>query len=680
MTEISKSSYLQAVVSSRLQEEEKYWLTKFAGEWEKCVFPYDKKSSQTEYLPETVEFEWTGDIFTKLLKMRNDSDYRLQMILTAVLVVLLNKYTASKDIIMGTPILKQDCDAEFSNTILALRAIIEHDAATFKDLLLQVRQTIVEANENQNYPVERLLYRLGVNYSPPGDFPLFDAALLLENIQDQQYLGNIRVNMIFSFLRTVASIHGRVVYNSALYEKETVIRIVGCFTGLLKQVLQNVDLKIAEIEPAGEEEKKQILLDFNNTDKELAGPQTMHGLAAAQVEKTPDHIAIVGGSIVETLRATSLHMTYFQLNDQSNHLAILLIEKGVLPDTIVGIIMERSVEMIIAILGILKAGGAYLPIDPTYPQERIQYILQDSKAKIVVDYEFLKEAPQAPFLQHSAFSVRAFTHSNHLCYIIYTSGSTGKPKGVAIEHRSAANTLLCRKEEYKMTPDDVSLQLFSYAFDGFVTGFFTPLISGSRIIIPTEETINNVEKLKKIIVNNQVTHFISTPGFYRALLDYLSPADTRSWQVITLAGDILTGDVIAASLRKNPAVEIAHEYGVTEAAIMSTICRNQEKQNKITIGAPIWNTKIYILNEAARLQPVGIPGELCIAGHSLARGYLNNPELTAERFQRNVISHLSLVNGKSQRNGNPSNPPNDQCPMTNDYFYNPLNLTNDQCP
>ncbi|WP_143329000.1 amino acid adenylation domain-containing protein, partial [Clostridium puniceum] len=345
-------------------------------------------------------------------------------------------------------------------------------------------------------------------------------------------------------------------------------------------------------------------------------------------------------------------LTYRELNEKSNSLGRALREKGVREEKIVGIIMDRSIEMIIGIMGILKAGGAYLPIDPEYPIDRIKYMLEDSKAEILLTQNKVLEAinydwnsinieiidvEDTALYEKESINIEKASSPYNLAYVIYTSGTTGKPKGVMIEHRSAAGTLLWRKEEYKLDEKDNVLVLFSYAFDGFVTNFFTTIISGAAAVLIKSEESKDAFAIRRCITQNKITHFICVPILYGAILECSQAEDLQSLRVVTLAGDKTSKKLIQLSRSKNEKIELVNEYGPTENSVASTVYRNMQNitEESVPIGRPRTGTKAYILDKNNFLMPIGTIGELCLAGNGLARGYLNREELTAEKFAAN---------------------------------------------
>jgi amino acid adenylation domain-containing protein len=377
--EILQNNYLEEYIIAANQniDERDFWLDKLSGKLVKTNFPYDfKKTDENEnaYSFDETGFYLPGEVFSALMKISNGSDYTLNTILAAAVVVLLHKYTGSNDIIVGAPIYKQDLETELINKVLTLRNRLE-DHLIFKELLIKVSQTIMEATENYNYPVELLLEQLNIPFPGNGDFPLFDVAVLLENIHDKGYIKYINTNMIFSFLRVDEGIKGILEYNVLRYNRETIERIVSHLVVLLENAVVNIDVKLSGIGILSEEEKRLLLFDFNDTETAYPGSKTLHKLFEEEVEKTPDIIAVVW---------RDQQVSYGELNERANRIARILRSRGVGPDRIVGLLIKRSIDMIVSILGILKAGGAYLPIDPDTPKNRIVSMMEDCQASVIL--------------------------------------------------------------------------------------------------------------------------------------------------------------------------------------------------------------------------------------------------------------------------------------------------------
>jgi fengycin family lipopeptide synthetase D len=368
------------VAASQFNKERDYWLTRLSGELVKSSFPPSfqqpapQKPGTAANNMQTVTFRFEGDLFTRLMKLRNGLDSTLHIVLVAGVVLLLEKYTGNNDIIVGTTILKQETEANFINTVLALRNRLE-PYMTFKDLLLQVRQTVMEAVIHQNYPIEKLLYQLDIPVDP-GSFPLFDTGVILQNIHERNYFRRIDLNILFSFFRNQEFLEGTLEYNILFYDRSSMQRLVQHFTYLMHQVIFNIDMKLSRVQVLSPQELKQILWDFNDTETDYPTGQTLHELFAGQVEKTPLHTAIIHKDKTLTLKQVDA-----SARRQANY---LYREKGICPDEIVGILMNNSPELVIAMLGVLKAGGAYVPLDPSLPGERMRFILKDAQVRVVI--------------------------------------------------------------------------------------------------------------------------------------------------------------------------------------------------------------------------------------------------------------------------------------------------------
>jgi amino acid adenylation domain-containing protein/non-ribosomal peptide synthase protein (TIGR01720 family) len=356
-------------------KEKEFWLNQLSGEPTKVHFPYDhRKKESDESRFDKIQFKFPDRIFANLMKLSSGSDHTLNIVLVAALTALLNKYTGSDDIIVGAPIYKQDTEKEFINTFLVLRNRMEENI-TFKELLLKVSRTVADATENYSYPIELLLDKLDIPVPESNDFPLLDIVIFLENIHERSYIRHIKTNTILSFVKTNGTIEGTLEYNSMVYRKETIERIISHFATFLENVLPDVDTNVSGIDILSEEEKQQLLHTFNDTSMEYRKDKTIHELFEEQVEKTPENIALV---------FEEQKLTYRELNEKSNRLARILRKKGVTVGTTVGIIVDHSIEMVVGILAVLKAGGFYLPMDPENPKKRLCSMLEESKASILL--------------------------------------------------------------------------------------------------------------------------------------------------------------------------------------------------------------------------------------------------------------------------------------------------------
>jgi len=667
------------IAAHHYAREGDYWLNRFSADLEKSFFLPDFQEKRPVEPMAQLPFRLAGELFSPLMKMSNHSDYTLHMILVAAIVVLLHKYTDSLDITVGTTIYRQASDQAFVNTVLPLRNRLTGDM-TCKSLLIDVRQTIMEADENQNYPMESLLYQLGLTAQQQG-FPLFDVVVLLDQIHDRRYIGHIPVNVLFCFSRQENGIAGVLEYNPGLYLESTARRILSLMTRVLAQMLGNLDGRVTEIDLKDEAEREKLLKDFNGRHQDYPAHKTLADLFSERVNAREDGLA------VEYL---DQKLTYRELHDRAGCLAANLRERGAGPDTVVALMVERSLEMAIGIMGVLAAGAAYLPINTALPPGRIDYMLRDSGAEIVITAHSPVEggalAP-IPFTtgQNCAqfclrlHELRAFRNSvqhgpslckvkaeatranatqgsvhrlpgdcccapratSDLAYILYTSGSTGEPKAAMVEQRHVHNLLLGlydRIYSHFMGPIKVAL-MAPYFFDASVKQIFGALLLGHCLSIVPEDTRLDGQALLDFYTGFQIDVSDGTPSHLRLLVESCIYSHFPFFvQRFIIGGEPLPKKLVEDFFAKSgsrPPV-IINIYGVTECAV-DTTAHDITRQNiadypVCPIGRVLPNSSVYIVNRQNRLQPIGVAGELCIAGHSVGRGYLNNPELTAEKF------------------------------------------------
>ncbi|MDP4147324.1 MAG: amino acid adenylation domain-containing protein, partial [Bacillota bacterium] len=638
--------------SEIIKKQEEYWLGVYKEEIPVLDMPTDyQRPAIQSFEGESIGFKIDKELTEKLKKVGNTNGSTLYMTLLSIYNILLHKYSGQDDIIVGSPIAGrphtqlQGIMGMFVNT-LAIRNYPKREN-TFKEFLQDVKKNALNAYENQDYQFEELVEKLNLRRDLSRN-ALFDTMFVLQNTDAKEIqINNLKfkqyefANKISKFDITLSltevsdGIDFNVEYCTRLFNRNTIERFLRHFENIAKDVADNPEKKISEIDMLSEEEKKKILVDFNDTKAWYPKDKTIHELFEEQVEKTPENIVVV---------YEEQELSYRELNRRANQLARVLREKGVGSDKIVGIMAERSLEMIVGIMGILKAGGAYLPIDSEYPKERIEYMLEDSKADILLAQAHLLGNNNSEFSREiieidkeelyvgDTSNLDKINEPSDLAYVIYTSGTTGKPKGVMIEHRSMINTILWRKSEYGLTHEDNVLQIFSFYFDGFITSFFVPIVSGSKVILLAEQEAKDPVAMVKKIKNKNITHFISVPALFTAMLEVLEDKNVKSLRMVTLAGENITHKIVEQSKKLLPKAEIINEYGPTENTIATTIMRDVRVEKHISIGKPISNTRVYILDKSNKLQPIGVSGELCISGDGLARGYLDRRELTEEKF------------------------------------------------
>ncbi|HLP60618.1 MAG TPA: condensation domain-containing protein, partial [Candidatus Deferrimicrobium sp.] len=408
-------------------------------------------------------------------------------------------------------------------------------------------------------------------------------------------------------------------YNASVFTREWVERTWGYLNNILMQIVEKSGLEVEKIEIMTDEERHRILFEFNDTTAAYPGDKTIHRLFAEQAARMPDRIALVGADprVCPALSVCPVCLTYRELHGQSNRLAGLLVEKGVLVGDIVGIMVHRSIEMIIGIYGILKAGGAYLPIDPHYPQERIDYMLKDSGARILITKSEIRNLKSRVV---SNFEFRASDLiSSNLAYIIYTSGSTGKPKGVMIEHRSVVNILSALFRQYPFAETDCFLAKTSFTFDVSVSELFGWFWGGGRMALPAAGVEKDPEQIIDAVERYRVTHIDFVPSLFGVFIEVLKNRSIKkivSLKYIFIAGEALPPSLVGRFRELNSDVRLENLYGPTEGTVYAggySLAHWVGGVN-VPIGKPLQNVRLYILDRYDRLRPVGAAGELCIAG------------------------------------------------------------------
>jgi tyrocidine synthetase-3 len=641
---MDKKSKEVTIAAGQLNKEREYWLNRLSGNPEKTFFPYDlQETSGDSKKSEPLKFPLPPELDEKLMRLSSGSLSRLFMALTAGLITVLYKYTGNTDIILGTSIDKQEIQGEFINRVLALRNRFSC-SITFKELLFQVRETVIGAVENRNYPIEVLLYDLKLPASE-NEFPLFDIAVLLENIHCREYLQPIKINMVFSFLKTGNSLEGALEFNPGLYREETAAGIAAHFISTLGQALANPALPISRLDILLPEEKQQLLYEFNRPGAEYPENKLLHQFFEEEARKRPRATALV---------LADRQLSYKQLNDDADRLARQLRKQGTARDTIVGLMVDISIEMVVAMAGILKAGGAFMPIDPHYPLDRILYMIDDSHTPLVLTQTKYKSKTEYKFLfrdygkmidlqeplpvENKKPNPVKPDQPGHLVYVIYTSGSTGNPKGVMIQHPNIVNQMFGLKKQYTFASSFHHILLAPFTFDPSVQQIFLPLSTSGKLYLVPESTRKDVEKLVTVLLKNQIDILNTVPSLMILLLETVNHRDNQKlhFKYIILAGEIFSRDLYLKLMDRKTIIpeKIINIYGPTEAAINTTAyeCRPDENNLSIPIGKPLLNYNVHILDGDLGMRPRGVPGELCISGAGISRGYLNNPELTAEKF------------------------------------------------
>ncbi len=665
-----------------------YWQKQLAGQLPVLDLPTDRPRLPIQtHRGGSHDFVLSNELSGRLKALAKAQGATLYVVMLAAFQAMLHYLSGQDDLIVGSPVVGRS-RAEFEEIVglftnpVFLRVNLSGNP-TFQEFVSHVRQTVLAALEHQDYPTLLLVERLKpardlsrppicqvmfVLDKPHGlaeqGAPTFvhgeagptmnSGGLVLESFPLEHRSASL--DLVLLVVESTQSLSISMRYNAELFDHSTIVRFGKYFETLLGHVVTQPDVRLSgladrlaatdrehqvaarnKLEILDDGEREQVLLEFNQTASPYPDDVCIQQLFEDQVERTPDRIALAFGS---------QHLTYAQLNARANQVANYLRARGVGPEVPVAICMERCLEMVVALLGILKAGAAYVPIDPAYPEERLAFILEDARARVLLTTAALRERMPEPgvrlicldadwelIIGESRNNPPIIAAAGNLAYVIYTSGSTGQPKGVMVEHRGLSNTIQWLSQTLAITPGDSTLLKTPITFDAAGRELLPTLLAGARLIIAEPNAHRDCRYIAEKIRDEGVTILHSVPSFLRLLVKEPAFADAVALRVVMCGGEALAPDLVAEFGRRSSA-KLYNVYGPTETIIDSAywLCHGSCGSSTVPIGRPIQNARIYILDANLCPVPIGVAGELYIGGASLARGYVNLPGLTAEKF------------------------------------------------
>ena len=627
--------------NERLEKQKRYWINRLKGIQNLELQADYVRSATQNYEGNSIDVNLSKRLVDGIERISKDMNTTPYMVMMSIFNIMLSRYGNQEDVIIGTPIIERNNQALKNIVGRLVNTVVIYDSINFKDsynsYLDKFKEVFIEAMENSNYKFEQLINDLDIKKDQSRN-PLFDFMFVWNELNlDSFNLEDVKektvgmkeeiskVDLTMNILKNNNKINLSIEYSENLFKEATIKFMIKHYLNILDQLIENVAISIEDIKLIDKIEEKILLENFNNTNFSYNKAATITKLFEEQAEKTPNNIVGV---------YKDKKLTYKELNEKSNSLARILREKGVKAETIVGIMVDRSLEMLIGIIGILKAGGAYLPIDTEYPEDRIKYMLEDSNTKILLTQNKLLgsinydgeaiDLEDSKLYERENSNVNTRGKSNDLAYVIYTSGTTGKPKGVMIEQKALVNLCTWHNEYYEVTEKDNATKYAGFGFDASVWEIFPYIISGATLHIIDKSIMLDKDALNKYYEDNKITiGFLPT----QMCEEFMSLGNKSLRKLLTGADKL--------KVYKKQTYELINNYGPTENAVVTTSFKVDKNYNNIPIGKPINNCKIYILGNNGALMPVGAGGELCVSGDGLARGYLNREELTKEKFVDN---------------------------------------------
>ncbi|MBV7333001.1 amino acid adenylation domain-containing protein [Chloroflexi bacterium TSY] len=665
---------------------ERFWRDELKDFTAPTVLPVKQlftKHANDQIVPEQSNYQKQAYRFsientTTLQAFAQEHRVTLNTLLQGAWAILLSRYSSETDVVFGVtvsgrPATLQGVEEMIGMLINTLPARVDVSSNASLASWLQALQS--RQLDIRDYEYSALADVQKWSDLPPGT-SLFETLVVFENyplegssylpVESELTIEDVEYHEHSNFPLTVLAVPEEhlalyMIYDRAQYEDETVTRMLGHLQTLLNTMVKNPTQRIADLVMLTPEEYQQLLIDWNATSVDCPLDQCIHHLIEEQALKTPDATAVI---------YENEQLSYREFKTRTDELAARLKKLGIGPNMLVGLCLERSIEMIVAIIGILKAGGAYLPLDPGYPVSRLTFMLEDTEAPLLITTQtLLNSLPELAMQtevddtsindQYLVRKTRFVGKGNiniedqepepaDLAYVIYTSGSTGTPKGVSITHRNLVHSTTARCHFY---PDNLTsfLLLSSFAFDSSVVGIFWTLCTGGTLVLPRQREEHDVQRLAELIERHQVSHTLCLPSVYNLLLMYAKQESLKSLVAVIVAGETCSSELVLQHYDRLPNTALYNEYGPTEGTVWATACQLVPDEPP-TIGRAIPNMKTYILDENRQPVPIGIPGELYIHGEGIAQGYLNRPELSQDKFVNlNELTSSTHLNGPTSR-------------------------------
>lgn len=639
------------------KNELNFWVEKLSGDLPLLNLPTDKiRPAKPSYKGAYNKQDISIDLSNSLKELAKKYNTTLFVLLLSAFKVLMSRYTNQDDILVGTPISNRNRVAfekiiGFFNNTIVIRSKL-NGSLTFKEVVSIVKEESLRAFSNSKTPFETIVKavqpkrHLSIN-------PIFQTMFLFHgdspnstfvdgvNLAHKPFdLGVSKFDLTLYISEENGHLSTTFEYAKDLFKLTTISRFQGHFRRLLENIVAEDELSISHLEIITDAEKDLIFNQWNYNKAKFQETTNIHSLIERFAKDKKNSPAVTFDNI---------SISYNELNKRANGLANHLISQGIRKNDFVGICMDRSIDVIVSILGILKSGGAYLPLDPEYPLERIKFMTNDSSAKFIItnaqysnNFEDLSvniiDGMHDQFYQDCA-EVNVDISGNDRAYLIYTSGSSGQPKGIAVTHSNLIYSTLARQQYYPTSPESFLL-LSSFSFDSSIVGIFWTLCTGGNLVIPEYRIEQDLDKMGSVIFEKKITHTLLLPSLYKLMLMHIKKELLQSLDTVIVAGETCPKSLLQEHFDILPKIKLYNEYGPTEASVWSTVyeLRKEEENQNIPIGKPIPNAQIYILDNYQNILPLGIIGEIYIGGKGITNGYLNREDLTSQRFIKNPFN------------------------------------------